>query len=181
MTLARPPLVMSIAVQAAFGLVLYLLIAPERPDGVVADTAAGSALGAATGLALLVALARGSLPRPRIPRSRLPAISAKACVLAFGALSEELLWRVVALGALAAELGGGLALALTSIGFALSHAHHGRRAVGTQLVTGSAFGAVFLATASYAGASIAHVTYNLGALVAWESAPEREDDWSPVG
>jgi hypothetical protein len=70
---------------------------------------------------------------------------------------------------LVTELGATVALAATTLGFALSHAGQGWRAVRTHLATGSAFGAVFLATASFAAAAVAHVSYNLGALLASES------------
>jgi membrane protease YdiL (CAAX protease family) len=129
------------------------------------------ALGLVAGICLLVILAGRLPPRPRFPRSRLPALGARACVLAIASVAEELIWRVVALGALVPALGNWLALGVTAAGFAVSHAGSGRRAVAVHLVTGSAFGGVYLATASFAAAVTAHASYNLGALLAVESDP----------
>jgi membrane protease YdiL (CAAX protease family) len=41
--------------------------------------------------------------------------------------------------------------------------------VAVHFVTGSAFGGVYLATASFAAAATAHASYNLGTLLAAES------------
>lgn len=171
---ARPPIIVSVLAEAAIGIVLYLAIRPSPPAAPIHGAAPSIALGLAAGICLLVALA-GRLPRrPRIRRTRLRVIGAQACVLAIGALAEELIWRVVALAALAMTFGPWLALAVTTAGFAVSHAGGGRRAVAVHLVTGSVFGGVYLGTASFAAAATAHASYNLGALIAAESDPWRD-------
>jgi membrane protease YdiL (CAAX protease family) len=170
--IARPPIVVSVLAEAAIGVVLYLAIRPHPPEALIPGTVPSAALGPAAGLCLLVALAGRLPPRPRIRRSRLAAAGVRAFVLAIGALAEELIWRVVALATLAVTFGTWLALAVTAAGFAISHAGGGRRAVAVHLVTGSVFGGVYLATASFAAVATAHASYNLGALIAAES-----DEW----
>jgi membrane protease YdiL (CAAX protease family) len=155
--------------EAAVGVTLYLAIRPDPPQAPVRGAAASVALGLAAGICLLVVLAGRLPPLPRVRRGRLAATGARACVLGIGALAEELIWRVVALGALAATVGPWPALAVTTACFAATHAGQGRRAVAVHLVTGAAFGGVYLATASFAAAATAHASYNLGALVAAES------------
>jgi membrane protease YdiL (CAAX protease family) len=166
---AAPPLVVGTLVEAAVGITLFLAVRPRPPTAPISGSAPALALGLAAGFCLLVVLAGRLPPRPRLPWGRLPAFGARACVLGIAALAEELIWRVVALAALVPTLGTWLALALTTAGFACSHAAGGRRAVAVHLVTGSAFGGVYLATASFAAAATAHASYNLGALLAAES------------
>jgi len=169
---ARPPIVVSVLAEAAIGIVLYLAIRPHPPVAPIQGTAVSAALGLTAGLCLLVVLAGRLPPCPRIRRSRLTTVGARAGVLAIGALAEELIWRVVALAALAVTFGTWLALGITTAVFAVSHAGGGRRAVAVHLVTGSVFGDVYLATASFAAVATAHASYNLGALLAAES-----DEW----
>jgi membrane protease YdiL (CAAX protease family) len=168
--IAQPPIVVSVLAEAAIGIVLYLAIRPHPPAALIQSSVPSAALGPAAGLCLLVALAGRLPPRPRIRRSRLAAAGVRACVLAIGAFAEELIWRVVALATLAVTFGTWLALAVTAAGFAVSHAGGGRRAVAAHLVTGSVFGGVYLATASFAAVATAHASYNLGALIAAESS-----------
>jgi len=166
---ARPPIVVSVLAEAGIAIVLYLAIRPDPPEALIRQPVPSAALGLAAGLCLLVALAGRLPPRPRIRRARLTAVAVRAGVLAIGALAEELIWRVVALAAVAVLFGTWPALAVTTAGFAATHAGGGRRAVAVHLVTGSTFGGVYLATASFAAAATAHASYNLGALLAAES------------
>lgn len=169
MTAAGPPAVAGALAEAAIGISLYLAIRPRAPAAPVDGGAPSIALGLAAGACLLVALAGRLPPRPTLRRSRLPAFGARACVLGIAALAEELVWRVVALGALVVPLGRWVALAATTAGFAIAHAGRGRRAIAVHLATGAVFGGVYLATASFAAAATAHASYNLGALLAAES------------
>lgn len=171
---ARPPIVVSVLAEAAIAIVLYLAIRPHPPTALIEGTVPSAVIGLTAGLCLLVALAGRLPPRPRIRRSRLAAAGVRACVLATGTLAEELIWRVVVLATLYTTFGTWLALAVSTVGFAASHAGGGRRAVAVNLVTGSVFGGVYLATASFAAVVTAHASYNLGALVAAESE-ERGD------
>lgn len=173
MTTPAPPVLVGTVTESAIGVVLFAAIRPRPPAALIGGAGPSVALGLGAGLCLLVVLAGRLPPRLRVRRERLGAIGARSCVLGIAALAEELIWRVVALGALAMTLGSWLALALTTAGFAVSHAGRGQRAVAVHLVTGAAFGGVYLATASFAAAAAAHASYNLGALLATESdAPD---------
>lgn len=171
----RPPIVVSALAEAAVALGLYLAIRPDAPAALIPWAVPSATLGLAAGLCLLVALAGQLPPRPRIRRSRLAAAGARASVLAICAVAEEAIWRRVALAALAVTVGPWVALAVTTAGFAVSHAGGGRHAVGVHLVTGSVFGGVYLATASFAAAATAHASYNLGVLIAAESDEPRDE------
>jgi membrane protease YdiL (CAAX protease family) len=168
-TRAGAPVIFGVLIEAAIGIALFAAIRPRPPAAPIDGAAPAVALGLAVGTCLLIVLAGRLPPRPRFTRSRLPAVGARACILGIASVAEELIWRVVALGALVPTLGSWLALALTAAGFAVSHAGSGRRAVAVHFVTGSAFGGVYLATASFAAAATAHASYNLGTLLAAES------------
>ncbi|HUB76267.1 MAG TPA: CPBP family intramembrane glutamic endopeptidase, partial [Solirubrobacteraceae bacterium] len=71
------------------------------------------------------------------------------------AANEEVLWRRLALGALLPR-GGLLAIAASTLAFALAH----RRRTALQLLTGAAFGGLYVATGCLAASIGAHWTYN---------------------
>lgn len=116
--------------------------------------------GPGVGGALFTALAGGSVPRPRIPRSRAPAVAARWAYLAAAAAFEELLWRGLALAGLALVVGPLPALAVSSAGFAVWHRRSFGRRCAVHLITGFAFGAAFL-TGGLVAAILAHAVYNV--------------------
>lgn len=102
--------------------------------------------------------------------SRPPVSPTVAATLALAALAEEIVWRWFALGGLAAFAGPGAALAATSLAFGLVHTRARRQ----HVVTGLAFGGVYLASGSLAGAWCAHCTYNLAVAAATARRPPPE-------
>lgn len=82
---------------------------------------------------------------------------AAALTLVLTAGAEEVIWRWLALGSLAGHVGPLAALAATSLAFGACHP----RARAQHVATGLAFGAVYLASGSLAGAWCAHCAYNL--------------------
>jgi membrane protease YdiL (CAAX protease family) len=147
----------AIVTAASFGLALWL-----EPPGPPRHVHAGAAvaIGGGVGLVLFVALARR---RPTIPRAAgsFGALLANVGFFGLWATNEELVWRRVILGELLV-VGALPAFAASTVGFALMH----RARPGLHLLTGGAFGAVYLATGALAASVAAHWTYNVlvGAL-----------------
>jgi ABC-2 type transport system ATP-binding protein len=106
----------------------------------------------ALGLPLAAALYAGVLRRRP---ARCPSAVA-ATVLAAGAALEELFWRGLVLGALTLAAGAAGALTLSSALFA---GVHRRRCL--HLVTGAAFGGVYLLTGRLLASVVAHAAYNV--------------------
>jgi ABC-2 type transport system ATP-binding protein len=105
-------------------------------------------------LGLPVAAALFALVLRRRPARRPSPLA--GVVLAAGAALEELFWRGLVLGALARAAGGAGALALSS---ALFGCVHRRRWL--HLVTGTAFGGVYLLTGKLLASVVAHAAYNV--------------------
>ena len=112
-------------------------------------------LGLAAGLVLFAILAQQAPPLPT-PRPAARWLIRLAFVVVWAAV-EEIVWRWLALGLVAAAAGWPLALAVSSVAFAAVHG------VGkaSQLATGATFGVVYLATGRLLAAVAAHATYNL--------------------
>jgi membrane protease YdiL (CAAX protease family) len=129
----------------------------------------GFATGPLCGAALFVALAGGRLPHARVS-ARPGALALRW--LSLGALAglEELVWRGLALAALALALGSAAALVLSSVGFAVWHAPALGRRCAIHTVTGLSFGSAFL-VGGIAAAVLAHAIYNV--LVDWAVQVER--------
>ena len=105
-------------------------------------------LGLPVGLTLFAAAVRR---RP----ARLPSALAGAVLAALAGL-EELFWRGLVLGALAVVAGSVGALTLSTALFGCLH-----RRRGLHLLTGAAFGGVYLATGQLLAPILAHVSYNV--------------------
>jgi membrane protease YdiL (CAAX protease family) len=141
------------AVTAAAFAVTFAL-SPAQPAAQLSASAA-TAVGGAAGLALFLAIARS---RPRLPvrGASVSVLFAKVGFFGLWATNEELLWRRFALGELL-DVGAFPAVLGSTVGFAL--VHRARR--GVHVVTGGAFGAVYLATGVLAASVAAHFVYNL--------------------
>src|SRR5205823_6221504 len=87
--------------------------------------------------------------------ARLPSALAGAVLAALAGL-EELFWRGLVLGALAVVAGSVGALTLSTALFGCLH-----RRRGLHLLTGAAFGGVYLATGQLLAPILAHVSYNV--------------------
>jgi membrane protease YdiL (CAAX protease family) len=137
----------------ALSIVLYTCLVPARPASRLPAAVAVIA-GGACGAALFAALVRC---RPRLALgARSPLVFAGLQgYLALRALTEEILWRRVALGELL-ETGAALALLVSTVGFAMAH---GARAP-THVGTGATFGALYLLTGKLAASIAAHWAYN---------------------
>jgi membrane protease YdiL (CAAX protease family) len=127
------------------------------------------AIGPLAGVALFMVLTGGRLPlaAPDVP---IRALALRWVGLGAGAGLEELVWRGLVLGGLAASIGPGGGLAVSTAGFAIWHRPSLRRRCAVHLVTGAGFGTAFLAGGLMA-AVLAHGTYNL--LVDWAVHAER--------
>lgn len=114
-------------------------------------------------VALSAGLLAGVLLSSLLARGRARGVPlALAVLLVVVGASEEVLWRGFALGHLAAVAGVLPALVLTTLGFAATHYPAlGARGVRVHLLTGAAFGAVFVTTGSLTACVAAHALYNL--------------------
>lgn len=132
------------------------------------------ALGVGTGALLLFVLGSGA-------RRRLSVVA--SAVLVVGGALEEVFWRGIALVHLVGAVGTGAALAVTTVGFATTHVPaFGLRGAATQLVTGGAFGGLFVATGSLPSAVGAHATYNaLFALGGGGTVAQLRGVWKRLG
>jgi len=133
---------------------LALVEVPPPTEAAIPPLAA-LCLGIACGLTLFAALAQQLPPLPT-PRHTGRWLIQLTFVVTWAAV-EEILWRWLALGVIAAAAGWPLALAASSVGFAATH----RVGRASQLATGAIFGAVYLATGRLLAAVVAHATYNL--------------------
>lgn len=151
-------------VAAALGLALT-----QAPLPVRLPLPLSVALGVLVGTLLFVALAR-RMPTVGIARGRLGLFTGKLLFLVVNSAVEEVLWRRLLVGTLVGLVGAVAAVAVGTVGFALSHAHwQRRRGFVVHLATGAVFGTLFVATGSVAAAAAAHASYNV--LIA--SAVER--------
>ena len=147
-----------------------ILVAVPVPVEARASWPASVGLGAAAAVMLFSALAGRPPVRPRVPRIRAGPLALRLALLAARSTAEEVVWRWLVLGSLAATLGWPVALAVSTAGFALAHAGwQGARGVAVHLVTGATFGAVFLCTGSLAAAVLAHAGYNVLVALAVET------------
>lgn len=131
--------------------VLLLLVAVPAPPGPGWGRAVAGATGTLGGVLLFLGLGgcrHLPLRRPRGPT---------AAVLFVTAGAEEVVWRRFALAELALRVGAVPALGATTVAFALAHGE----AAGRQLVTGAAFGLLYLGTGNLAAPWCAHAAYNL--------------------
>jgi membrane protease YdiL (CAAX protease family) len=153
-----------IAAGTALAVSLTLVLEPPQPNRhVTLPLALGAGLIAGAALFAAASRRRPSLRRRRVPKS---VVLGRHMFLGLCATNEELIWRRLLLGELLVT-GPVVALALSSAGFAIAH----RRARVLHAGTGSAFGAVYLAT-GFLGASIAaHWAYNTLVAGLFERGP----------
>jgi uncharacterized protein len=127
------------------------------------------ALGAVTGAVTFLLLTGGRFPCA-LPRPLGGALVVRWFGLGAAAGLEEVAWRGLVLGGLMAVLEPWAALAASSAMFAIWHWSSLRARSAVHLVTGAAFGGVFLAGGLVA-AMLGHALYNL--LVDWAVHVER--------
>lgn len=140
---------------AAAGATLFALPQLIEP---AASTSAAVLVGAATAAGLYGGFAVA--PRIRnLARARLAV--AKVIVVCVRSASEEVIWRLLVLGALEQAAGWPAALWVSTVGFAISHLPRGREAVAVHGVTGACFGVLYLATGRIAAPIAAHCLYNV--------------------
>lgn len=125
--------------------------------------------GAVAAAALYTLLARELPTIGRLGRQRLRVVAPQAVGLAFAAVREEILWRWLVLGLGAALVGVPGAFVAATAGFALAHWRQaGARSIAVHSLTGSVFGALYLA-GGLAASIVAHALYNLLVLSAVEA------------
>ena len=143
-----------IATGTAVAITLLAAVSPTRPPSRLPWLAQPIVGVGAGGILFFTATRR----RPRLPLSTapVPVLVAKHGFLGLWAANEEIVWRRVLLGELL-SLGVVVALAATSVAFALAHRDRRRLHLGT----GAAFGGLYLGTGALAASAAAHWTYNL--------------------
>jgi membrane protease YdiL (CAAX protease family) len=151
---------------------LLVAVSPPLPSPRL-PPAADVPLGVAAGIVLYLAVSR-ELPVLPSGAAPLPLALATALFLALAAANEEILWRRVVLGELL-RVGAVAAIAVSALGFALAH----RARPGLHLLTGSAFGAVYLSTGALLATVAAHWIYNL--LLLWLADRRRRPVAVPHG
>jgi membrane protease YdiL (CAAX protease family) len=142
-----------IAAGTTIAFALLFAVAPARPASRL-PWPAQPLLGACTGAALALLVVRRWPHRPARTRS-LPVLVARQGFFGLWAANEEILWRRVALGELL-PAGGFLALAASTLGFALAH----RASRRLHLGTGAVFGGLYLGTGALVASIAAHWSYN---------------------
>lgn len=139
-----------------------LLAAPPLApyDPTLSPTGEALAAGVVSGAALFLVLAGGWVPAGLglVPRRRL---AARSFLIIGKSTQEEAFWRALVLGALVAPIGRLGALALSTVLFACAHLPRQGRAAAAHLLSGLAFGAVYLATGRLIAAIAAHAAYNV--------------------
>lgn len=160
---------------------LAIVVAPsvEPLDPTLHGLANGVVFGCVVGGAIFVVLSRRRIPAAAVaalPRRRLVA---RSVVLTAKSAQEEALWRAVLLGFLIGPFGRLLAIGATTALFAAAHVHRQRRSAAAHLVTGSAFGVVYVVTGRFLAAVAAHATYNV--LVGTGSMTEEDLSVSDTG
>jgi ABC-2 type transport system ATP-binding protein len=156
----RPSLrpVVSMLAFPLLGLAFVLLAPSPAPRTQWPAAGISAPVGALLGAMLFAALTRG---RRRTSRIRSPSALAAGLALATAGAGEEAIWRGFALARLAPSIGVAAALAATTVAFAATHVPAQRAQAAVHLVTGAAFGLVFVASGSLAAAALAHGSYNL--------------------
>lgn len=139
-----------LALSTAVAVLLLLALAPPQPAHRVPEHLA-AALGLAAGAGLAWSLRALGADRGRTLRGS----PAQLALLALFAANEEVVWRRVVLGELLRG-GGAAALAVSTIAFAVAH----RRRPGLHVVTGAAFGALYLGTGALVASIAGHWAYN---------------------
>jgi ABC-2 type transport system ATP-binding protein len=142
---------------------LAVVVAPSIAplDPTLGGTADAIAVGCLAGAGAFALLARRRFPTPAVgalPRRRL---AARSVVLTAKSTQEEALWRALFLGLLAVPLGPLVALLVSTLVFTASHVGRQGKAAGAHLLTGTTFGAVYIATGRLIGSIAAHATYNV--------------------
>lgn len=125
--------------------------------------------GAVAAAALYTFLARELPTIGPIARERVRVVAPRAVRLSFTAAREEAFWRWLLLGQGAALVGVPAAFVVSTAAFALAHwPQAGTRSVAVHSLTGSVFGALYLA-GGFVAALVAHAFYNLLVLAAIEA------------
>jgi membrane protease YdiL (CAAX protease family) len=138
-----------------------LIVAPTANLRPALPLPGSLACGVVLGVVLFALLTRRLRPPPLARTPVLRRLALATPIVALGATAEELVWRYGLLGSLLPLIGTSGAVLASSAGFALAHGYQGRRAVGSHLVTGSTFGALYVCSGSVCAAAAAHVAYNL--------------------
>ena len=132
-----------------------LVLLPVRTPSMHLSIGTAGVLGCVGGACLFAGLAR------KRPQARLDGWSrrdwARSSFLVLWAGVEEAIWRRLALGAIALHTDWATALAASTVAFAVTH----RSGRSTQLVTGLAFGSIYVLTGQLVAAIAMHAVYNL--------------------
>jgi membrane protease YdiL (CAAX protease family) len=158
----EPSIRLWLAVLGATGVAATALcvLSPERPAVRIPGLAAAAG-GVFGGAVLYVVLAGLALPRPNglwhpvVRRRELPARLARVAIIGVLAANEEILWRWAGMGEML-RFGPAAAFAGSTLLFAVAH----RARPGVHLLTGAAFGGLYLTTGVLLASISAHWSYN---------------------
>jgi ABC-2 type transport system ATP-binding protein len=139
---------------------LAVTVAPPV-DGVLSGRGAATAIGAAAGAAVFLALGRARVSLGVVARVGRRRALARSVLLTGRSAYEEALWRGLLLGWLASTVGRLTALAAATTLFAASHVPSQGRRAAAHVVTGAAFGGAYLLTGALLAAIVAHALYNV--------------------
>jgi hypothetical protein len=160
----RPRLLRRAAIAA-----LVLLALPPPPTAPVVGASLGTACAAAAGVVAACGLA-GAFPSPAALAAMPSAFVRKLGRVAAHAAFEEVIWRWAVLGLAAFVLPSWVAVALTTLLFALAHIPAvGWPAAGQHAVTGALFVGALVLSGSLLAAIAAHAAYNGTLLLGRES------------
>jgi ABC-2 type transport system ATP-binding protein len=158
----------SFSISAAASAAVLAFVAVDPPLGRLGPL---PSLAASAGVAcLLFTVLAGHLrwrARPLLRRVR--SIAVRGAYLTVTSATEEVLWRLLVLGGLAPVVGLGPAFVASTVGFALAHGLSRRDVVAVHLLTGAAFGAVYVLTGRIEAAIFAHAAYNWLVILALET------------
>jgi ABC-2 type transport system ATP-binding protein len=143
------------------GTVAFAAAIAPPVDGAVTSRVEGLTIGVAAGFGAFLLLGRTRIPLAVLTHGGGRRAIARGILLTGRSAYEEALWRGLLLGWLASTIGRLGALAATTMLFAASHVPSQGRRAAAQLVTGAAFGIVYLATGALLAAIVAHALYNV--------------------
>jgi ABC-2 type transport system ATP-binding protein len=161
-------LLASLVVSVSGSAAVLTFVAVDPPVGRLATL---PSLLASAGVAyiLFAALAGRVRWRLRPLLRRVRAICVRGVYLTLTSATEEVFWRLLVLGACASVVGLAPAFLASTVGFALAHGVRRRDVVAVHLVTGAAFGGLYVVTGRVEAPILAHALYNWLVVLALES------------
>jgi ABC-2 type transport system ATP-binding protein len=157
---------LSVSVAASAAVVAFVVVEPPLRR----EAPLPSLLAAAAIALLLFTVLAGRVPwEARSLLRRAPALAVRGAYVTVTSATEEVLWRLLVVGGLTPVIGLGPAFIAGTVGFAVAHGVSRREVLAVQLLTGAAFGAVYVGTGRIEAAVLAHAAYNWLVVLALET------------